>query len=196
MDELLNIALRSLAVYVFIILAIRVSGKKELSQLSVVDLVFILLISNSVQNAMVGQNTSLQGGLVAALVLFLANFGLKKLMFKNSKIKDLIEAEPVILVKDGILDKNALNKSEITIDELEESVREHGVENISEVKLAVYDRWGARVFYSEDVLKGWDGTYKGQLCKNDIYTWVLSYKGLDRKTYHRSGHVSLLRTEK
>ena len=57
----------------------------------------------------------------------------------NKKIKDLIEAEPVILVKDGILDKNALNKSEITIDELEESVREHGVENISDVKLAILE---------------------------------------------------------
>ena len=69
-------------------------------------------------------------------------------------------------------------------------------ENISEVKLAVYDRWGAKVFYSEDVLKGWDGSYKGETCKNDIYTWVLSYKGLDRKTYHRTGHVSLFAEEK
>ncbi len=60
---------------------------------------YFLLISNAVQNAMVGQNTSLQGGLVAALVLFSANFGLKKLMFKNSKIKDFVESEPVILSK-------------------------------------------------------------------------------------------------
>ncbi len=137
--EYLKIAFSTTVVYFFIILALRLFGKKELAQLTTVDLVFILLISNAVQNAMVGQDTSLQGGLVAALVLFLANFGLKKLMFKNSKIKDLIETEPIILVKDGILDKNALNKSEITIDELEESVREHGVENISEVKLAILE---------------------------------------------------------
>lgn len=65
-NEYIQIILRSVAVYVFIILAIRLFGKKELAQLSIIDLVFILLISNSVQNAMVGSNTSLQGGLVAA----------------------------------------------------------------------------------------------------------------------------------
>jgi uncharacterized membrane protein YcaP (DUF421 family) len=118
---------------------LRIFGKNQLSQLNAGDIILLLLISNAVQNAMVGQDTSLQGGLVAAFVLFLANFGLKKLMFKNQKIKDLIESEPVILIKDGILDKNTLNKSEISIDELEESVREHGVENISEVKLAILE---------------------------------------------------------
>lgn len=139
MNPFLDITLRSLAVYLFMILGLRIFGKNQLSQLNAGDIILLLLISNAVQNAMVGQDTSLQGGLVAALVLFLANFGLKKLMFKNYKIKDLIEAEPIILVKDGILDKNALNKSEITIDELEESVREHGVENISDVKLAILE---------------------------------------------------------
>ena len=120
MNPFLDITLRSLAVYGFMILGLRIFGKNQLSQLNAGDIILLLLISNAVQNAMVGQDTSLQGGLVAALVLFLANFGLKKLMFKNYKIKDLIEAEPIILVKDGILDKNALNKSEITIDELED----------------------------------------------------------------------------
>lgn len=139
MNPFLDVTLRSLAVYIFMIAGLRIFGKNQLSQLNAGDVILLLLISNAVQNAMVGSDTSLQGGLVAALVLFVANFGLKKLMFKNPKLKDLIESEPVILIKDGILDKIALNKSEITIDELEESVREHGVENIELVKLAILE---------------------------------------------------------
>ena len=74
MEPPVDIVLRSLAVYLFIVIAIRLFGKKELAQLSVIDLVFILLISNSVQNAMVGPDSSLAGGLIAATVLFGANF--------------------------------------------------------------------------------------------------------------------------
>lgn len=70
MEGYLNIALKSIAVYVFIVAAIRVFGKKEFAQLSIIDLVFILLISNSVQNAMVGTDSSLEGGLVAAFSIF------------------------------------------------------------------------------------------------------------------------------
>jgi uncharacterized membrane protein YcaP (DUF421 family) len=79
MEGYLNIALKSIAVYVFIVAAIRVFGKKEFAQLSIIDLVFILLISNSVQNAMVGADTSLEGGLVAAFSLFLMNYVFKKI---------------------------------------------------------------------------------------------------------------------
>ena len=77
MNTYFDIILRSLAVYVFIILAIRFFGKKELSQLSITDLVLILLISNAVQNAMVGPDSSLAGGLVAALTLFALNYIIK-----------------------------------------------------------------------------------------------------------------------
>lgn len=68
-------------------------------------------------------------------------------------------------------------------------------EHISDVKLSVYNRWGTRLFYSDDVTIGWDGSYNGKACKNDTYTWILSYKGLDRKTYNTSGHVILIGAE-
>ena len=83
MNPFLDITLRSLAVYFFMILGLKLFGKNQLSQLNAGDIILLLLISNAVQNAMVGQNTSLQGGLLAALVLFLANFGLKKFIGKN-----------------------------------------------------------------------------------------------------------------
>lgn len=97
-----NIILRAVSVYLFMIIAIRIFGKKELAQLSVIDLVFILLISNAVQNAMIGPDTSLDGGLVAAGALFLANYILKRLLYKNKKISELIQGESLLLIYKGV----------------------------------------------------------------------------------------------
>lgn len=139
MNPFLDVALRSLAVYLFMFAAIRLFGKNQLSQLNAGDIVLLLLISNAVQNAMVGSNVSLEGGLVAALVLFTANFFVKKVIFKNPKIKSLIESDPEILIKEGIVDNVKMKEQEVSFDELEEAVREHGVEKIEEVKLAVLE---------------------------------------------------------
>jgi uncharacterized membrane protein YcaP (DUF421 family) len=89
MNELTNIVFRSAVIYLFIILAIRISGKKELAQLSVIDLVFILLISNAVQNAMIGNNSSLFGGIVAATSLLIVNIVLDILFFHSKKLSEL-----------------------------------------------------------------------------------------------------------
>lgn len=139
MNEYLDIILRSLAVYGFMLVAIRLTGKKELSQLNTTDVVLILLISNAVQNAMVGTNTSLVGGLVAAAVLFMLNFALKKVMYKNKKLRDLISQHPEILIHSGKLNFDALSKLDITNEELEEAMREHGVEKYKDVKLAILE---------------------------------------------------------
>lgn len=115
-DPYLIIIIRSLAVYLFMILAIRVFGKKELAQLSVIDLVFILLISNSVQNAMVGPDTSLEGGLVAAFSLFAANFTLKKLLYRNTKVSNLVQGVAILLIYEGKINTLNCTKAEITLD--------------------------------------------------------------------------------
>ncbi|MFD2969837.1 DUF421 domain-containing protein [Sphingobacterium bambusae] len=83
------------------IIAIRLTGKKELSQLNTSDVVLILLISNAVQNAMVGPDTSLLGGLIAASVLFLLNFLLKTFLFKNAKWRGILNQKPEILIHHG-----------------------------------------------------------------------------------------------
>jgi len=139
MNDLLLVGLRSAAVYLFLIVAIRVFGKKELSQLSVIDLVFILLISNSVQNAMVGNNSSLEGGLIAATGLFLVNFVLKNLFFKSKKLSEFFQGDPVMLVYQGKVIKEHLAKTGISEDELMEAVREHGVEKVKDVDLAILE---------------------------------------------------------
>lgn len=88
------VIVRSAIIYLFIVFGIRIFGKKELSQLSVIDLVFILLISNSVQNAMVGDNTTLWGGIVAAFTLFSVNYLFKNIFFKSKKSASLFRVVP------------------------------------------------------------------------------------------------------
>jgi len=139
MEGYVIIALKSIAVYVFIVAAIRVFGKKEFAQLSVVDVVFILLISNSVQTAMVGDDTSLSGGLVAALALFAMNYVFKRLSLGSQSISKVIEGEPVLLIYNGEIRPNALKEASISLEQLKAVVREHGVEEISDVNLAIFE---------------------------------------------------------
>lgn len=139
MNEYFEIISRSAAIYLFMIIALRLFGKKELSQLNTADVILILLISNAIQNAMVGQNTSLIGGIVAASVLFIINFVLKRLMFKYKKFSDFMLEKPEILIHNGILDFKSLGKLNISNDELKEAMREHGVEHFADVKLAMLE---------------------------------------------------------
>ena len=139
MNPFLDVAIRSSIVYLFMILGLRLFGKNQLSQLNAGDVILLLLISNAVQNAMVGNNTSLETGLVAASVLFVINFILKKIMFRNAKIKSWIEDEPKILIKDGVTNNEILKSCEISLDELDETIREHGVEDSKHVKLAILE---------------------------------------------------------
>jgi len=138
-NQYFQIVCSSLVIYLFIIIAFRVLGKKELSQLSVVDLVFILLISNAVQNAMVGSNTTLAGGLVAAAALFIANFLFKQLMYRFPRLDNLVEGEAIMLIYDGKLIEKNIAKARITYQEIMETLREHGVSSIDEVDLAVLE---------------------------------------------------------
>lgn len=150
MNPILDVVVRSLCVYLFMVIAIRLFGKNQLSQLNAGDVVLLLLISNAVQNAMVGENTSLEGGLVAALVLFIANFIVKRLMFSNRKFSRFLEDDPVILIKDGKVEQKALDKVKISRDELEEAIREHGVDRIEKVKLSILEVDGNISVVSED----------------------------------------------
>lgn len=139
MEAVLLVIFRSAIVYLFIVFGIRIFGKKELSQLSVIDLVFILLISNAVQNAMVGDNTTLWGGIIAAFTLFLVNYLFKNLFFKSKRISEFIQGSPLMLVYHGRVVEKHLKEAKLSHDELEAAIREHGVEEVSDVDLAVLE---------------------------------------------------------
>lgn len=142
MNPYFDVILRSVAVYAFMIIALRIFGKKELSQLNTADVILILLISNAVQNAMVGNNTTLLGGIMAALVLFLLNFGLKILQYRFKFFSVLLEGHPEILIHNGKPDFKMLAKLSITHDELMEAVHEHGIEQFTDVKYAIMEMDG------------------------------------------------------
>ena len=139
MNPYLDITIRTAAIYLFMVIALRVFGKKALSQLNTTVVIFILLISNSVQNAMVGTNSSLYGGLVAATVLFGINFILKKLMFKYQRFNNFISEKPAILIHNGNLEFKTLSRLNITSEELREAMREHGIEHYKDVKLSMLE---------------------------------------------------------
>ncbi len=152
-NNYLQIILRCIAVYFFVIIAIRIFGKKELAQLSVIDLVFILLISNSVQNAMVGPDTSLTGGLLAAISLFIINYILKLVLYKNKNVSEFLQGKAIMLVYKGKLQPHNLQEAEITTDEIEAAIREHGVEDIKNVDLAMLEVDGNISVISDDFKK-------------------------------------------
>lgn len=139
MNPYLDITIRSITVYLFMVIALRVFGKKELSQLNTADIILILLISNSVQNAMVGSNSSLLGGITAAIALFIINFIFKKIMLNSKFIKSLVQDKPEILIHDGKIEFKTLARLGITSEELQEAMREHGVEFYKDVKLAMFE---------------------------------------------------------
>lgn len=150
MNPYLDIIIRSVSVYLFMIIALRIFGKKQLSQLNTADVILILLISNSVQNAMVGSNNSLLGGIVAAFALFIINLIFKKTMLHSKFIKEMLQDKPEILVHNGKIDFETIGRLGITNDELQEAMREHGVEYYKEVKLAMFEIDGSISIISGD----------------------------------------------
>ena len=142
MNSYLHIILSTSAVFFFIMIVFRIFGKTELAQLSITDLVFVLLISNAVQNAMVGPDTSLLGGLVAASVLFFINMVLKRIKYRFPIFKKFMDGEPIILVYKGVINTANCRKVGITEDEILETIREHGSDSVDEVNSVILEADG------------------------------------------------------
>jgi uncharacterized membrane protein YcaP (DUF421 family) len=139
MNSNFSIVLQTVTIYLLIVASLRLFGKKELAQLSIIDLVFILLISNSVQNAMVGDLEDFKKGLLSAGGLFVINFMLKKILYKNEHLSKIVEGEPITLVYKGKPNQQNLASTQISLTELMAAIREHGVDSIEKVDLAVLE---------------------------------------------------------
>ncbi|MCD8044552.1 MAG: DUF421 domain-containing protein [Tannerellaceae bacterium] len=151
----LNTIVSSAIIYVFIIAALRIFGKKELAQLSVVDLVFVLLISNAVQNSMVGSDDTLLGGILAATTLFILNKLFKFFLYKSEKFHILMEGEPVILVRHGKMNKKQMKKNRLNERELKEACREQGEGDLSQIDLVILEVDGKiSILKDEKIEKG------------------------------------------
>lgn len=138
-----SIVLRTLIVYVALLAGLRLAGKRELGQMTPFDLVVILLIANAVQNAMVGPDTSVTGGLIAAAVLIAVNFGLAFVRQRLPWLRRAVEGTPTLLINDGRFVREHLRREGIAEDEVLMAIREHGVADIKDVAMAVLETDGS-----------------------------------------------------
>jgi uncharacterized membrane protein YcaP (DUF421 family) len=134
-----GIVLRTIAVYLVVLIGVRLSGKREVGQMTPFDLTLLLLISNSVQNAMTGPDTSLLGGIAAATTLLLMNYLIAEVSGGNRRFRKFVQGQPSLLVHDGEVILAHMAKEHVSMDELERAMREHGVTSYHDVALGVLE---------------------------------------------------------
>ncbi len=148
----LEITARCAIVYAVVLVGLRLSGKREIGQMTPFDLVLILLIANAVQNAMIGNDNSLSGGLVAAGALIVLNFTVGRAARRWLPIGRLLKGHATVLVNRGLVIDDHLRRESIGRDELMTALREHGVGDLDDVRLAVLEVDGSiSVLKNEDV---------------------------------------------
>jgi uncharacterized membrane protein YcaP (DUF421 family) len=138
-----QIVVRSVVVYGVVFAGFRLLGKRELGQMTIFDLVLILLIANAVQNAMVGPDSSLQGGVVAALVLLVVNQILAQIRVRSPLADHLFQGQPTVLVEHGKLMLPQLRKQGLDEEDLLMAMREHGIDKLADVELSVLETDGS-----------------------------------------------------
>ena len=137
--DLAQILLRSVVVYIVLLIVFRLVGKRALGQMTPFDLVVLLIISNAVQNAMVGNDTSLNGGLLAALTLLLVDRLLGYLTLRQRRLGAAVIGSPTLLVYNGQVLEEHLRKEGVGSDEVLQALREHGIDDLVSVKSAVLE---------------------------------------------------------
>ena len=125
--------LRPVVVYLVLVILLRVFGKRELAQLNPFDLVVLLSLSNTVQNAIIGDDNSVTGGVVGAVSLLTINWVVVRILFRSPKLNRALEGRPAVLIRDGHVDLKALEREALTREELIEVVRKQGFEHIHDV---------------------------------------------------------------
>jgi uncharacterized membrane protein YcaP (DUF421 family) len=134
--------LRTAMVYLFLIGCLRLAGKRELAQLNPFDLVVLLLLSNTVQNAIIGNDNSLVGGLAGASTLLLLNYFAVRFLYRHPELDRLIEGEPTVLIEGGKLLTEHLERELITRAELESAAHKQGFDSLDEIERAVLEPGG------------------------------------------------------
>jgi uncharacterized membrane protein YcaP (DUF421 family) len=145
--------LRSLLVFVFLAIALRLGGKRELAQINVLDLAVLLLASNALQNALIGNDSTVTGGVIGAGTLFVANYFFVRLTYRHAGIRRMLEGRPRVLLRNGRLDRRAMSKEAITEEELVDQLLEKGMSSFDQVGLIVLETNGKLVFLTPDQAK-------------------------------------------
>src|SRR5579872_2785497 len=138
--------LRTLVVYLFLLIGLRLAGKRELGQFNPFDLVVLLLLSNTLQNAIIGNDNSLSGGLLGAGVLLAVNYAVVRFLYRHPMIERWVEGDPDVLVEDGECIGHRMERELITRDQLEAAARRQGIESLDRVRQCRLETGGALTF--------------------------------------------------
>ena len=150
---LAEIVLRTGVIYIVVLAGVRLSGKREVGQMTPFDLTLLLLISNAVQNAMTGPDTSLAGGVIAASTLLILNYVVAQLSGGNRRFRKFVQGQPSLLVHDGQVIESHMAKEHVSMDELQRAMREHGIASMHDVALSVLEVDGSISFLKYDEIK-------------------------------------------
>jgi uncharacterized membrane protein YcaP (DUF421 family) len=138
--------LRPVIVYIFLIVGLRLSGKRELAQLNPFDLIVLLTLSNTVQNAIIGNDNSVTGGIIGAASLLAINYLVVRFLYDHRKLEQIVEGSPDILIEDGKIHEHKLKRELITKEELAAAARKQGFDSLSEVRQCVLEPGGTLSF--------------------------------------------------
>ena len=139
--------LRPVIVYIFLVACLRIFGKRELAQLNPFDLVVLLTLSNAVQNAIIGDDNSITGGMIGAFSLLAINWLVERVLFRHPKVNQRLEGSESVLVRNGRVDPEALKRETLTEEELLSAIHKQGLNDFSEVAKCVLEPNGT--FYIE-----------------------------------------------
>jgi uncharacterized membrane protein YcaP (DUF421 family) len=138
--------IRPVLVYLFLIVGLRLSGKRELAQLNPFDFVVLLTLSNTVQNAIIGNDNSVTGGILGATTLLLVNYLVVRFLYRHNRLDELVEGRSTVIVQDGVIQKDSLRQELITLKELMEAARKQGFASLEEVDYADLEPGGGFSF--------------------------------------------------
>lgn len=147
----LALVVRSVVVYVFLMIALRLAGRRELGQMTTFDLVLLLVLANAVQNSINAGDNSLGGGLISALTLLVLNFGVGEATYRWRWFERLVQGRPVPLVHNGKLVWRNMKRERVTLEELRSALRKQGVDGVSKCKHAVLESDGTLTAVRDDV---------------------------------------------
>ncbi|HEY9153818.1 MAG TPA: YetF domain-containing protein [Opitutaceae bacterium] len=138
-----ELVLRGVVVYAFMLTLLRITGKRQVGQLAPFDLVLLLVLSNAVQNSMNAGDNSLAGGLISATTLVAVNYLVSYVTFRSKRLEAIIEGRPLVIVHNGKIFHDALNKCQLTHHELDAALRDSGCACVSEVHMAILENNGS-----------------------------------------------------
>src|SRR5438128_3996620 len=137
--------IRPILIYLVLVVLLRIFGKRELAQLNPFDLVVLLSLSNTVQNAIIGDDNSVSGGIIGAFTLLFVNYVVVRFLFGHRRLDQIVEGKPAVLVKEGRVCKDQLAKELITVPELQTVIRRQGLEGLHEVETCILEPGGSFV---------------------------------------------------